>query len=1068
MIDLSIKIQQLGPTTALSDSLLRPDLIATSATLNIEDTLRALQITLPDSASTLPPDFDIAKLSLNTKQQFLLDKIIEKFQKLNQAELSDDQKKELTIQIINSFFIIDPTEKCKLSQEELFNHKFSEIIFIYQPSNSRFPFKLFNKNHLIILLNQEQIHSREIYDPPTNKDFILFFEADPKANFQLFSINFLDCLEYKKLLKNAIRGNFGDLNSKIYLLLNNKENDIFYKLIENPHPYNSSGNPFLYLAIEHSNLEVFNNFLISNFLSHIAVINQAIFKYNSLKEIKSHLQDKSLQIIDVLLARFSVQILKAPRYGGSIDIKLIDMKSNYSQGLTPLKYAITNNLENVIIKLIKTGAYIVVEDHLPDIISKDLLESFKVTYYLKKLNLVQHLFSSSDLLNTGRINVFQFCVMQNKLEFIKFLLSVDENLIQSLTSKGLNIIELSARYCNMEIFNYLKEKFIESKPKGYKEGELIATESASRIICLSLLNNENFNVCQYLIQHLFETRKIFYDDPDYSPLIYAISSKNLTLEKIKLLITYGLNLETELLKENRLAIFLSLGSKDLNVIKFFFNYLFQIKNGDLSKIFDIFNKSNVLTESEDIDQLLFFHEEFHSEIIKKLNAILNIEFDSESLLKIEIEKNREFLYFFRIIYSIKYDINLIETFEDYNPENEVKKNNEDEAKRILQEYAKIYDKEGSDYSILLLSGIFNDWRLLKFLIKNGSKIDKKTPNGFTIFHLALLKADYKSIKYLIEKFNEQQISIFTSTDNRYNPINLLAKNPNLSLEEFKEIFEILKQQSSTQFADPNQADPDGNSILHNALNFYKIKLQNYDYDYDYRYIPDIHEEKFEEGDSFEEKESQKSQIARFNKLLTYQISIADPQSINEKNKEGKSIFELAIEFTMQSKSNDIVFKLLEFENIEIPDQLPKVNAQEEKLDEKLSKKILACKINKIINDKNIDDSEETSNEAIANKIANFITVNNLHFLEEVGDDLGIKIIESSHDNMEEKVVIIPKEISAILRENQISKPSATQELDLLTVDSEFDKEPSTSTQSSGQAVGSQLGKRTHQEMAELK
>lgn len=1063
MLDSSIKIQQSGPTTASSDSLLRPDLIATSATLNIADTLRALQITLPDSASTLPADFDIAKLSLNIKQQFLLDKIIEKFQNLNQAELSDDQKKELTIQIINSFFIIDPTEKCKLSQEELFNHKFSEIIFIYQPSNSRFPFKLFNKNHLIILLNQEQIHSREIYDPPTNKDFILFFEADPKANFQLFSINFLDCLEYKKLLKNAIRGNFGDLNSKIYLLLNNKENDIFYKLIKNPHPYNFSGNPFLYLAIEHSNLEAFNNFLISNFSPHLAVINQAIFKYSLLKKNKSHLQDKSLQIIDGSLARFSAKIVKVHAYERLVDMKMIDRQSNYSQGLTPLKFAITNNLENVIIKLIKTGAYIVVEDHLPDIISKDLLESFKVTYYLKKLNLVKHLFSSSDFSNTGRINVFQFCVMQNKLEFIKFSLSVDENLIQSLTSKGLNIIEFSARYCNMEIFNYLKEKFIESKPKGYKEGELIATESASRIICLSLYNNENFNVCQYLIQHLFETRKIFFDDPDYSPLNYAISSNELSLEKIKFLMSFGLNLETELLKENRLAIFLSLGSKDLNVIKFFFNYLFQIKNGDLSKIFDIFNKSNVFTLSDDIDQLLFFHEEFHSEIIKKLNAILNIEFDSESLLKIEIEKNREFLYFFRIIYSIKYDINLIETFEDYNPENEVKKNNEDEAKRILQEYAKIYDKEGSDYSILLLSGIFNDWRLLKFLIENGSKIDKKTPNGFTIFHLALLKADYKSIKYLIEKFNEQQISIFTSTDNRYNPINLLAKNPNLSLEEFKEIFEILKQQSSTQFADPNQADPDGNRILHNALNFYKIKLQNYDYDY--RYIPDIHEEKFEEGDSFEEKESQKSQIARFNKLLTYQISISDPQSINEKNNEGKSIFELAIEFTMQSKSNDIVFKLLEFENIEIPDQLPKLNTQEEKLDEKLSKKILACKINKIINCKNIDDSQETSNEAIANKIANFITVNDLYFLEEVGDDLGIKIIESSHDNMEEKVVIIPKEISAILREKyQISKPSATQESDLLTVDSEFDKEPSTSTESSGQGGGSRLGKRTHKQM----
>ena len=200
MLDSSIKIQQSGPTTASSDSLLRPDLIATSATLNIDDTLRALQINLPNSSSTLPPDFDIAKLSLNTKQQFLLDKIIEKFQKLNQAELSDDQKKELTIQIIKSFFIIDPTEKCKLSQEELFNHKLSEIIFIYQPSNSRLPFKFVSKKEFIDLLNQDIIHSREIYDPPTNKDFILFFEANSRDNFQLFSINFIDCLAYKELL----------------------------------------------------------------------------------------------------------------------------------------------------------------------------------------------------------------------------------------------------------------------------------------------------------------------------------------------------------------------------------------------------------------------------------------------------------------------------------------------------------------------------------------------------------------------------------------------------------------------------------------------------------------------------------------------------------------------------------------------------------------------------------------------------------------------------------------------------------------------------------------------------
>ena len=300
-------------------------------------------------------------------------------------------------------------------------------------------------------------------------------------------------------------------------------------------------------------------------------------------------------------------------------------------------------------------------------------------------------------------------------------------------------------------------------------------------------------------------------------------------------------------------IYLSLSSKDLNVIKYFFNYLFQIKNGDLSKILDIFNKSNVLTESKDIDQLLFFHKEFHSEIIKKLNESLKIEFDSKSLLTMRDITNKELPYlqsiFFRVIYSIKYDINSIEYYEDYDSTDPVEKNTEVKAKEIFQEYAQIYDQEGSNYSILLLSGIFNDWRLLEFLIENGSKIDKKTPNGFTIFHLALLKGDCKSIKYLIEKFNEQQISIFTSTDYGYNPINLLAKNPNLSLKEFKEIFKIFTQQPSTQLVDPNQADPlvdpnqtdpDGNSILHNALNFYQIKLNNYFVEY-YRSVPVAHE-----------------------------------------------------------------------------------------------------------------------------------------------------------------------------------------------------------------------------------
>ncbi len=350
-----------------------------------------------------------------------------------------------------------------------------------------------------------------------------------------------------------------------------------------------------------------------------------------------------------------------------------------------------------------------------------------------------------------------------KIRFINFLLSVDENLIQSLTENRFNIIELAARYCNIEIFNFLKEKFIESKPKSYKEGELIATQSASLIVCLSLLNNENFNICQYLIPHLFATRKLFCDDPNYSPLRYAISSENLILEKIKFLMNYGLNLETELSKEyeqmDSYPIHLSLNSKNLNVIKYFFNYLFQIKNGDLSKILDIFNKSNVLTESKDIDQLLFFHKEFHSEIIKKLNESLKIEFDSKILLTPDEITNKELPYlqsiFFRVIYSIKYDINSIEYYEDYDSTDPVEKNTEAEAKKIL-----------------------------------------------------------------------------------------------------------------------------------------------------------------------------------------------------------------------------------------------------------------ASKITKIINDKNV----ETSNEAIANKIANFITENDLHYLEEVGDNLGIKIIESSQDDIEEKVVIIPKEISAILRE----------------------------------------------------
>ena len=1065
MQDSSIQTQQLETTKASSGSLLRPDLIATSMTLNISDTLRDLQITVPDSASTLPPDFDIAKLSLNAKQQFLLDKIIEKFQKLNQAKFSDDHKKELTIQIINSFFIIYPTEKCKLSQEELVSCKFSEIIFIYQPSNSRLPFKLFKKDSLITLLNQDVIHSREIYDPPANKDFILFFEANPQGNFQLFSINFLDCLAYKELLKNAIRGNFGDLNSKIYFLLN-KENDIFYKLIKNPKSFSCHGNPFLYYAIEHNNLSAVNNFLSIDMRVNIGCLHHAISKYHSFRKAQNASHEPShehniLLIIDSILLKHKMDVLQ--------------LAHHLTEGLIPLKYAIKYDLETLITKLIKARPSLLDVEDLDKIISKNLLESFQVAYYLNKFDLVKYFYTLNHSV-TGRLfdrlSIFQLCVKNNKLEFIKFLLSVDENLIQSLTENGLNIIELAARHCNIEIFNFLKEKFIESKPRSYKEGELIATQSASRIACLSLLNNENFNVCQYLITHLFATRKLFFDDPTYSPLKHAILSGNLILEKIKLLMECGLNLETELSKEyeeiDSYPIYLSLSSKDLNVIKYFFNYLFQIKNGDLSKIFDIFNKSEVLKETSDIDQLLFFHKEFHSEIIKKLNKSLKIEFYSISLLNMRYIADRELSYlqsiFFLVIYSIKYDINSIKSWDEYSSTDKVDNNNQDKANRILQEYSKIYDQEGSDYSILLLSGIFNDWRLLEFLIENGSKIDKKTPKGFTIFDLALLKADCKSIKYLIEKFNEQLISIFTSTDHGYNPISLLAKNPNLSLNEFKEIFEIFTQQSSNQPFDPNQADRDGNSILHNALNSYQIKLQNY---FSYREIPANHEEKFEEGASFEEDESRKSKITRFNELITYQISISDPQLINQKNNEGKSIFELAIEFTILSKSNDIVFKLLEFENIEIPDQLPKAETQEEKLDETLSKKILACKITKIINDKNIDDSEETSNEEIANKIANFITVNDLHYLEEVGDNLVIKIIESSDDDIEEKVVIIPKEISAILREKyQIIKPSVTQESELLTVDLEVDKDPSTSPESSKQEAGSQLGKRKYETMQE--
>jgi len=59
----------------------------------------------------------------------------------------------------------------------------------------------------------------------------------------------------------------------------------------------------------------------------------------------------------------------------------------------------------------------------------------------------------------------------------------------------------------------------------------------------------------------------------------------------------------------------------------------------------------------------------------------------------------------------------------------------------------------------------------------------------------------------------------------------------------------------------------------------------------------------------------------------------------------------------------------------------------------------------------MDDSKDNSNEAIANKIAEFITVNNLYFLEDIGSNFILRIIESSHDHLAEKLFTIPENIS---------------------------------------------------------